>query len=150
VSTVADDDTMAGFVAAWKATPFLAAAFPAGPVAGRIPSPQPNPYVGIACEQWQPPEYVGTVAPGQTYLDYRKVTLTVRGAKALVVELLSRVKLVYGNRVPAGLAIPNAQRVRWVEPLDEDRLEEDGARKQGEDIWKGVATYGVSTQRTVL
>jgi hypothetical protein len=152
VSTVADDDTMAGFVAAWKADTGaggLNTLYPGGPKAGRVPAPQTMPYAGIACEQWKGPEFMAPVTAGAPYLDYRKVTLTVRAKKADAVAVLSRVKAVYGDKVPANLVIPNAT-VRWVEHLDQDRLAEDPARKQGEDVWQGIATYGVSTQRVVV
>jgi hypothetical protein len=61
------------------------------------------------------------------------------------VALASRAQAVFSWKT---FAVPNA-RVMHCMPLDDGRLEEDPARKEGEDVWLGVLTYQVMAQRAV-
>jgi len=148
VATAVDDDTKAGFVTRWKATAGLLAAFATGPVSGNLPSPQPSLYVGIACEQGpQPNEYYAPVATGAPYIDYRKVTLTIRGIEATVSDVVNKAAAAYSWK---SFTIPGATQLMHCLPLDDGRMEKDPDRKSGEEIWLGVLTYEVMTQRVVV
>lgn len=147
-----DDDTLAAVVELWDTSEALAALFSAGLQAGRLHSPRaeplPVPNAQVMCE-------FAREDLAYTYrMDRRKVTLTMRGVKAQVVEGVSAALALFnrdmGNPVvPASppLVYPSGARfVRWW-PLDSGKLEQEETALKGQDVWRGVVSGEVTSVR---
>jgi hypothetical protein len=147
-----DQDMEAGFLARFMATPPLLAAVPGGMWAGRIPAEmaddtaRPMPYAQVKSDKGQDAEYYAAVETGDTYLDFRLVTVTIWGVgKAALGEVMRKAEAAYDWKI---FPVPHST-LKSVQPLG-PRTEEETAKRRGEDVWKGILQYRVTVQRTVL
>ncbi|MES2342325.1 MAG: hypothetical protein V4597_11650 [Pseudomonadota bacterium] len=139
-----DDDTLAAVLALWQQdNTDLPALFTQPPQAGRLKSPQPALYAQLACEPVKR-EKGGSQGP---WLDWRKVTITVRGTKAGVVSALALVGGRFHDRCT--LTYPSGSIfIRW-RPLSGGKLVQDEKTKAGTDVWQGIVDGEVLSVRAV-
>jgi hypothetical protein len=143
MASAADDDVATAVLARFAADGALPGLMPGGLTRGRevatVTSTKCYGNLEVG-EGDRPAEY----STGGTYIDYRAVTITLRGLEADVRAALAQVQAVFD--MPNGLTIPNATHlVTW--PLGR-HVESDPATKSGTDIWMGVAKYRVMSQRS--
>lgn len=101
------------------------------PQSGRLHGPQPSPYAQIESELLRR-ESVGTDG---FWHDTRRITITIRGLKAEVLEALRNVLAVF-NRDTV-LTYPSGARfVRWW-PVGGPKLTQETTTKDGQDVWAG-------------
>lgn len=136
--TVIDDDTLQAVQALWRSdNATLPALIDRAPQAGRLKPGQSECYAAVACE-YLSRESAGT---GGYWHDHRKVTITIRGVKAKVVQGLAAVGEIFHR--DATLTYPSGERfVRWW-PLPGGKLAQDPDTKAAQDIWMGVVEADV-------
>ena len=134
---IADDDVAEAILSAWNADSTLGTI----PIArGRLTANQPSLYAHLEIQQGPT---ANEIMSGQHYLDYRHVTITLRGLEADVRTALDHVGTVFDW---AQLSVPNSGFGR-IMPLGARHIEQDEATKKGLDVWKGMAEYEVMTTR---
>lgn len=105
-----------------------------------LPANLSLPYAQINSKKLKAPEYQASViSPGDDYLDYRKVTISILGfGKKAVGDLMGTTMGVYSFRL---FDVPNSQmRACWF--AGEELLQEPNS-KWGNRVWKGVIEYEV-------
>jgi hypothetical protein len=143
----ADNDVMVAVKDRWDADASLPTLVPGGLRSGRlVASTATTPRAQLEVQQGPTPnQYFAPATVGKGYIDYRMVTLTVRGLKAAVETALDRVQVVFDWKT---LTVSNATFLAC-RPIDSPRLQIEGETKSGDDVWAGVAMYEVMTQRTI-
>ena len=138
--SVADDDVSVAVLAKWNQDAALAAI----PIArGRLTASVTSQPVYAGLEVKQGPT-ANEIISGPAYLDYRTVTITLRGLEFDVRTALAQVGAVFDWTT---LDVPNAAFGR-IMPLGARHIEQDPATKLGTDIWQGIAEYEVMTTRS--
>lgn len=141
----ATDDVLTAFRTAWAADAALQASFAGGPRGGDIPSPLAVPYCHAKAEQHQDPEY----STGGYGIHWVRITLTVYGLYAAANTILGQIAAEFEHACPGTaktLSVPNSTHMGTF-PLTPGVLVKDEARKDGDEIWKGVVEYVVMLQR---
>ncbi len=149
MSSIEDNDIAQGITTLWAATSAVTTAVPGGLHNGRGKAGLTMPYAEIDVKQGPTGAETGWMTGGR-YLDFRHVTLTIRGLKAGVSTALAAVRALFDHEVSLGrftnLAPPNSLSVR-IRPISIDDLHQDPEKQQGEDIWIGTAEYEILTTR---
>jgi hypothetical protein len=156
VSTeVVDDDTEAAALALWNTdTQNLPELFTVPPITGRVKQDIPGqakvmPYATITSEKSRKPERL----TGNIYFDYRKLTITVWGIRAQVVQAMGFIRALFN--IETVLTYPSTSlgnnglpRFQSYQPdPGGGELPEDPVSAQGQDVWKGVVTGEVWSTR---
>lgn len=137
-----DEDTLEAVAALWRATPALTA-LAAAPAAGRIRGPLTPPYAQ-AESRFEKNELSGT---GGAWHDFRRVTLTVRGAKADVVALTKAMGAVFNLQTT--LTFPSGARfMRWKAANGGGSLGQEQDQAGGSDVWAARIEAEVWTVRS--
>lgn len=153
-ATIEDEETIAGFVAAWEASEDLLAAVPGGIKSGVLAGGQKEPYAKISSVQGPTAnQYVMPVGRKSGYHDFRHVVIRIVGKKPDIVKALSFVRDLFENQ-PKGDPTSQPQIsggvLKRVKPLPGcNRLEPAPVAKQGDDRYTAVAEYEVWTVRQV-
>lgn len=152
MSADVDADTIAGIVARWNADTALTAALPAAHLTSEYTPVRKGeaiayPYADVTVAQAKAAERQSPFRTLSKYLDYRKVTFTVRQVgKAATGALLALVRDAFAES--QALTIPNATWKRTLRLPDGDRVERERDRRFGEDVWRGVLVLEIWSERT--
>jgi len=149
MADVVDQDTQRAVQTAWQTNSSLPAL-----VVGRLKSLIPGtdivagkPTANLDCQL----DTRTALAFGAVWLDKRKVTITVRGARADVVAAVAAVRDIFNSKLgtPAGtpFTLPSGAPFLVWEPRRDTALQEDEATKAGRDVWQGIIEGLVWTQR---
>ncbi len=145
-----DEDTLETVRAYWAADTAMQLLLPGGPQLGRIvpPAGPLRPYAAVRVQQGPTPNaYQAPATSGAGYHDYRHVTVQVLGRKADVVAGLGHVRRLY--EWAPDLAVPGGRLLRCMPLAGAPHLLQDGRRKDGEDVWRGLHELEIWTVRTI-
>jgi hypothetical protein len=156
--TDADLDTAQAVITAWQADPTLTKLFERPPTYGEVrkdpardsKATLPFPYARLHVEKDRDAEHM----TGMVYHDYRRVTITAAGPKAVADQAKLAILNVFNRKLgtlPNGptLALPSGAAFRQWWPLNDGEIAKDPHAKDGQDIWIATIKGRVWSIRTV-
>lgn len=136
-----DDDTEAAAIALWEKAVQLSELFRSPPRTGRLKSTAPGqdvatsgPYAVIDCKLEGRQQ-----AGGGSWIDRRRVTITIYGIRADVVQGTALVRAVFNNKTQ--LTYPSGAKFMALTPDGDAHLEEDKDSKAGKDVWRSTLSF---------
>ncbi len=155
--TDADEDLAQAVITLWKSDAGLSALFAQPPIYGDVRKDQPDrkatlqyPYARLQVEKDRDNQHM----TGGVYHDFRRVTLTAAGPKAVAVQAKLAILKVFNlnlGTIPGGpsLTLPSGAAFRQWWPLNDGEITKDPHVKDGQDIWVAKITGRVWSVRTV-
>lgn len=155
-NTAADYDVLEAFSNRWNAAPAaFVNSFLGGFWAGRVvaqdaqDNPTPMPYVSARSQKAKDPEYSSYIGDGtDSYIDFRRVTLEIRGVGQDRVSILAESVKALFDRKRFAMPRPNASLMACL-AMGDTKLEPDPVAKDGEDVWVATIEFEVTTSRAV-
>lgn len=144
-----DNDTERAVLSLWRSAMQLPSLFKRDPQTGRLKSLDPGadvqtsgPYAVLDCQLDSRKLAYADQKATAFWNDYRKVTITIYGTRADVVQAAGAVMAIFNRKLGAQgqrtLTYPSGARfIRW-EPTNQVHIEEDRDTKAGRDVWRAV------------
>jgi hypothetical protein len=123
----------------------LSTAVPSGLDEGNVPAGSALPTCQVKIEQGKEPVYFAAGSqPGAKYIDYRKVTFTIRAVGTIAMgSIAEAIKTAFNCRT---FTVPNAEFMACI--LRKESMDPEQRQKQGNDVRKAVQEYELVTERT--
>lgn len=141
----ADSDGLSAIKTKWDSVPALSTAIASGLHEGDVPAGSALPTCQVKIAQGKEPVYFAAGALASTaYIDYRKVTFTLRGVGTTNLGTPTEaIKSAFNCKT---FTVPNAEFMSCI--LRSESMDPEQKQKAGNDVRKSVLEFELVTQRT--
>lgn len=141
----ADSDGLAAIKTKWDSVPALSTSVPSGLHEGDVPAGSALPTCQVRISQARPPvTFAAGALMATAYIDYRKVTFTLRGVGTTNLGTPAEaIKSAFNGKE---FSVPNAEFMACL--LMNETMDPEQVQKQGNDVRKAVLEFELVTQRT--